>query len=80
MGFYTILNTGQLAGDNLISPGIPVNNCRWASVQLSPDPWSLWIEARRKAEALSENVGVARQGPGIGGPGEHHWPAGLYLF
>jgi len=34
MGFYTILNTGQLAGDNLISPGIPVNNCRWASVQL----------------------------------------------
>ena len=27
MGFYTILNIGQLTGDNLISPGAPVNNC-----------------------------------------------------
>ena len=34
MGFYTILNTGQLAGDSLLSPGAPVNNCRWASVSL----------------------------------------------
>ena len=38
MGFYTILNTGQLAGDSLLSPGAPVNNCRWASVQLSLIP------------------------------------------
>ena len=37
MGFYTILNIGQLTGDNLISPGAPVNNCRWASIQWTWD-------------------------------------------
>ena len=56
-----------------------VNWLRW-HWETSADPWSLWIEARRKAETLSENVGVARQGPGIGGPGEHHWPADLLSF
>jgi len=43
MGFYTILNTGQLAGDSLLSPGAPVNNCRWASVQLSLIPGPLVV-------------------------------------
>ena len=32
---------GLLAGLFLLSPGAPVNNCRWASIQWTWDQWEL---------------------------------------
>ena len=61
---------GLLAGVFLLSPGAPVNNCRWASIQWTwdqcrksdpgtyTDPWSL-------NEALHCSYDDWLQGPGI---------------